>query len=152
MKITAKISVLLTIITIIFMILSIQDNISKAQLFGQLTCAFAIITMFVAFSSWNTSDNHEKMNDLIEIVDDEQQDDTIAETINSETDEKEAEISLGDQTENEVNCGASYDEYESDIIDEDTSKEALSETEKTVSIESDFNNGPIIVDEEDDEL
>lgn len=147
MKRTAKISILLAILTITFMILSIQDNISKAQFYGQLTCVFSIITMFVAFASWNTLGKQEKIEDMIEIVDDEQQDDTMVESGDSVIDEKEDEISLGDQSENEVNSCAPSDDRKPEINDE-----TPFEIDKTVSNDSDFNDGPIIVDEEDDEM
>ena len=152
MKTTAKISVLLAILTVAFMIFSIQDNISKAQLYGQLTCVFSIITMFVAFASWNTSGNKEKIKDIIEIVDDEQQSDAVVESGTLDIDGKE-EISSENKPENqiekEVDSGSSSNDCESEINDE-TTYEAPSETNKTVSDDNECNDGPIIVDEEDD--
>lgn len=147
MKRTAKISVLLVILTVTFMILSMQDDISKAQLYGQLTCVFSIITMFVAFASWNTSGNQEKVKDMIEIVDDEQQRDTMVVPGDSDIGEKEDQIALENQSENEVNSCSSSDDIKPEINDE-----GPSETEKTVSDDNDFNDEPIIVDEEDDEM
>ncbi|MGN0517866.1 MAG: hypothetical protein ACI4II_03990 [Acutalibacteraceae bacterium] len=147
MKRTAKISVLLAILTTAFMIFSMQDDISKAQFCGQLTCVFSIITMFVAFASWNTSGKQKKIEDMIEIVDDEQQKATTVESDGSDIGEKEDQILLGDQSENKVNSCSSSDDCEPEINDE-----APSETDKTVSNDNDFNDGPIIVDEEDDEM
>lgn len=158
MKTTAKISILLAILTVAFMIFSIQDNISKAQLYGQLTCVFSIITMFVAFASWNTSGKKENIKDIIEIVDDERQCDAMVESDASHIDEKEEEILSENQPENKIekevdSCSSSNDCESDDCkseINDETPYEAPLETDKTVSDENECNDGPIIVDEEDD--